>query len=103
MEFLRVSQKTTEKTAANTAALRSERGKVLRVPLKDAEDLRILSESLLDTAINVACTRLIEGATREARIDAWNEFAGLIRQRSPEHVARLEQEKWERVYSAGRR
>jgi hypothetical protein len=93
MERLRVSQKTTEKTVGNTAALRSECAKVLRVPLKGDEAHRILSEALLETAITVACTRLIEGTTREARVDAWHEFAGLIRQRSPEHVARLEQEK----------
>jgi hypothetical protein len=93
MNRLLVGDFPSTKSTGNNSALRTERGKVLRVPLKTEEELRMLSESILDTAINVACTRLIEGATREARIDAWNEFAGLIRQRSPEHVARLEREK----------
>jgi hypothetical protein len=90
------------KSIGNTAAIRSERGNSLGVPLNSemlptADQLRSQSEAFLDTSINVAFTRLIGGATKEERVEAWEEFAGLIRQRSPQHVARLEQEKFERI------
>lgn len=62
-----------------------------------ADDLRRQSEALLETCITQAFTQLINAPTIEWRMAAWEEFAALIRQRSPEHVARLEQEKWDRV------
>jgi hypothetical protein len=91
-----VLENPTENSSGNTAAIRIEHTKELRVPLISdltADQLRSQSEAFLDTAINVAFTQLIEAPTKALRVEAWEEFAGLIRQRSPEHVARLEKEK----------
>lgn len=62
-----------------------------------ADQLRSQSEALLDTAINIAYAQLINANTYEHRLSAWDEFEALIKQRSPEHVARLERERMERV------
>jgi oligoendopeptidase F len=83
-----VLENPTENASGNTAAIRIEHTKELRVPL-----ILNLTEALLETAINVAFTQLLDAPTREMRRDAWEEFAGLVRQRSPECVARMEQER----------
>jgi hypothetical protein len=94
-----VLEKPTKNSSGNTAAIRIEHTKELRVPLivdPTADQLRTQSEAILETCITQAFVQLINAPTHEWRMQAWEEFAGLIRQRSPEHVARLEKEKLER-------
>jgi hypothetical protein len=91
-----VLENPTEKATGNTAAIRIEHTKELRVPLisdPTADQLRSQSEAILETCITQAFVQLINAPTHEWRMAAWEEFAGLIRQRSPECVKRMEIER----------